>query len=346
MANKTRKHINFLIKTVAFALISASVLFSHNSFAQNDGGINIKVKLDTNVIVIGDQINLQLSAEQPEETKIGFPVFSDSIVNGVEIIKQFPQDTTKLDNGIIRIDKNYTITSFDGGVYKLKPFEFEVYDNVNRILRTDTLLLGVKTMQIDTTKGNFDIVMPIATPISFAELAPWLLGGLLVLILIVFLIWYFRFRQKDQPLFAVSKPIEPAHVIALRKLDEIKQKKLWQGGKVKQFHSDLTDTIRLYLDERYNLSTQESTTDEILEAVNSVEVNNEWYTNLREVLERADLAKFAKFQPLPNENERSMKYAYQIVESTILIDKEEEKSEEEESEQEKSEDNTDYESKR
>ncbi|NOU59194.1 hypothetical protein [Marinifilum caeruleilacunae] len=338
MANQIKKHITFLTKAFALTLLFASVLVSQPSIAQNDGGINYGVKLDTNVIVIGDQINLKLSVDQPKGLKIGFPVFSDSIVNGVEIIKQFPQDTTANDDGTIKVDKNYTITSFDGGVYKLKPFEFQVYGSVNQILRTDTLLLGVKTMQIDTTKGNFDIVMPIQTPISFAELAPWILSSLLVLALIVFLIWYFRFRQKDQPLFAVSKPIEPAHVTALKKLDEIKQQKLWQGGKVKQFHSDITDTIRTYLDERYNMSTQESTTDEILDAVSSVEVNNEWHATLREVLERADLAKFAKFQPLPNENERSMKYAYQIVESTILIEKEEEKSEESEQE-EKSEDN-------
>lgn len=338
MANQIKKHINFLTKAFAFTLVFASVLFSHNSFAQNDGEI-IRVKLDTNVIVIGDQINLQLSVEQSKEVKIGFPVFSDSIVNGVEIIKQTPQDTTALENGVIKVDKNYTITSFDAGVYKLKPFEFQVFDNVTRVLRTDTLLLGVKTMQIDTTKGNFDIVMPIQTPVSFAEIAPWLLGGLLVLALIVFLIWYFRFRQKDEPLFAISKPIEPAHVIALKKLDEIKQQKLWQGGKVKQFHSDLTDTIRTYLDERYNMSTQESTTDEILQAVKSVEVNNKWHANLREILERADLAKFAKFQPLPNENEQSLKYAYQIIESTILVEKEEEKKEEESEQEDKSEDN-------
>lgn len=313
-----------MMKSVSIILLLTAIL-SAKLFAQNNGEISYSVKLDTNVIVIGDQINLLLSVEQPKEMKIGFPVFSDSIINGVEIINQSPQDTISLKNGVIKVDKNYTITSFDGGVYKLKPFEFKVFGNVNQILRTDTLLLGVKTMQIDTTKGNFDIVMPIHTPVSFAEIAPWLFGGLLVLALIVFLIWYFRFRQKDQPLFAVSKPIEPAHITALRKLDEIKQQKLWQAGKVKQFHSELTDTIRIYLDERYNLSTLESTTDEILQAVSSVETNNEWHTNLREVLERADLAKFAKFQPLPNENERSMKYAYQIVESTILIDKQDEK---------------------
>ena len=332
MVKFKKAYNNLLFKNLAIAAILVGALISSKTtIAQDSGSINYGVKLDTNVIVIGDQINLQLSIQQPKDARIGFPVFSDSIVNGVEIIKQSPQDTTVIDDNQIKVNKNFVITSFDGGVYKLKPFEFQIYgENVNNIIRTDTLLLGVKTVQIDTTKGNFDIVMPIQTPVSFMEIAPWLIGGLLFIALIVFLIWYFRFRQKDQPLFAISKPMEPAHVIALRKLDEIKQQKLWQGGKTKQFHSELTDTIRLYLDKRYNLSTLESTTDEILLAVQSVEVNNDWHTHLREILERADLAKFAKFQPLPNENERSMQYAYQIVESTILVDVEKESEEKEE----------------
>lgn len=324
MANKIITPKIFLIKTItAFTFLLSMVVFTQSSLAQDNKEINYSVKLDTNVIVIGDQIKLQLSVEQPKDIKIGFPVFSDSIVNGVEIINQFPQDTSILSEGKIKVDKNFLITSFEGGVYKLKPFELQVYDkNSIKVFRSDTLLLGVHTMQIDTTKANFDIVMPIETPLSLTEIAPWLLGAILFITLIGFLIWYFRFRKKDQPLFTTAKPDEPAHIIALRKLDELKKEKLWQSGKIKMFHSKITDTIRLYLDKRYNLSTQESTTDEILAAVNSVEVNNDWHRNLREILERADLAKFAKFQPLPDENERSLKYAYQIVENTILVEKE------------------------
>ena len=328
--NKTLIQNNFLIKAIcAFLFILGAALLPFHSSAQEEEGINYGAQLDTNVIVIGDQINLQLSVEQPKGMRVDFPVFSDSIVSGIEIIKQTPQDTTSLKNGLIKVNKNFLITSFDGGVYKLKPFEFQVHsDNYMNVIRTDTMALGVRTFEIDTTKANFDIVMPIHTPVSFGELAPWVFGGLIFVALIVFLIWYFRWRKQDQPLFAISKPVEPAHVIALRKLDEIKEQKLWQSGKIKQFHSELTDTIRIYLDERYNLTTLESTTDEILTAVNSLEINHEWHANLQEVLERADFAKFAKFQPLPNENERSLQYAYRIVETTIV--KEEPEAEKEE----------------
>ncbi|MDQ1771187.1 hypothetical protein GQR60_10665 [Labilibaculum sp. A4] len=305
---------------VAFAIVLGATFSSFSSFAQEEEkGINYSAQLDTNVIVIGDQINLLLSIEQPKSLRVEFPVFMDSIGSGVEIIKQSPQDTIPLENGNIKVNKNFLITSFDDGVHKMNPFEFKIHDeNLMNIIRTDTMLLGVKTFDIDTSKANFDIVMPIHTPIAFAEIAPWVFGGLIVAALIVLLILYLRKRKKNQPLFVKAKPAEPAHIIALRKLDEIKKQKLWETGKVKQFHSDLTDTIRYYLDERFQLSTQESTTDEILKAVNAVEVNSDWHAKLKDILERADLAKFAKFTPLQDENELSLKFAYKIIETTIV----------------------------
>jgi len=307
----------------AFAIVLGAVFSSFSSFAQEEEkGINYSAQLDTNVIVIGDQINLLLSVEQPKGLRIDFPVFTDSIGSGVEIIKQSSQDTISLENEIIKVNKNFLITSFEDGVHKMNPFEFKIHDeNLLNIIRTDTLLLGVKTFDIDTSKANFDIVMPINTPIAFAEIAPWAFGGLTVAALIVLLLLYLRKRKKNQPLFVKLKPTEPAHIIALRKLDEIKQQKLWETGKVKQFHSELTDTIRLYLDERFQLSTQESTTDEILQAVNSVDANSKWHAKLKEILERADLAKFAKYTPLQDENELSLKFAYKIIETTLVEEK-------------------------
>lgn len=304
---------------IAFVIVYG-ISLSFPSFAQEDEkGINYSAQLDTNVIVIGDQINLLLSVEQPKGIHIDFPIFSDSIASGIEIVKQSPQDTISLKDGLIKVNKNFVITSFDGGVHKMNPFEFKIHsENFLNVIRTDSMMLGVKTFEVDTTKANFDIVMPIQTPIAFAEIAPWALGGIVLVGLLVLLIIYLRKRKKDQPLFAISKPEEPAYVIALRKLDEIKEKKLWQTGKVKQFHSELTDTLRYYLDQRFNLSTLESTTEEILAAVASLEENKDWNSNLKEILERADLAKFAKFQPLPDENERSLKYAYKLVETTIV----------------------------
>lgn len=308
---------------IAFAIVFGATFSSFLSIAQEEEkGINYSAQLDTNVIAIGDQINLLLSVEQPKNLQIEFPIFMDSIGSGVEIIKQSPQDTITLENGIIKVNKNFLITSFDDGVHKMNPFEFKIHaKDLMNIIRTDTLFLGVKTFEIDTSKANFDIIMPIDTPIAFAEVAPWVFGGLFVVALVVLLLLYLRKRKRNQPLFVKVKPSEPAHVIALRKLDKIKQQKLWETGKVKEFHSELTATIRLYLDDRFELSTQESTTDEILDMTNSVDGKAEWHAKLKEILERADLAKFAKYTPLQDENELSLKLAYSIIETTIVEEK-------------------------
>jgi hypothetical protein len=321
MTNKIDILNKRLAKTLfVFAILLGTTFSSFSLFAQEEEkGIRYGVQLDTNLIAIGDQINLLLSVEQPKDLRIEFPVFSDSIGSSVEIIKQSLQDTIPMENGNIKVNKNFLVTSFEDGLHKMNPFEFKIHkDNLMKIIRTDTVLLGVKTFEIDTTKANFDIVMPIETPIAFAEIAPWLFGGLLVVAILALVFIYLRKRKKNQPLFTKTKPAEPAHVIALRRLDKIKKQKLWETGKIKEFHSELTDTLRFYLDERFQLSTQESTTDEILEATKSVDTDAEWKEKLKEILELADLAKFAKLTPLQDENERSLKYAYKLIETSLV----------------------------
>ncbi|RXQ95673.1 hypothetical protein EO244_07370 [Ancylomarina salipaludis] len=301
-------------------LLGVFALLIYPVMAQDhNDSFTYSVALDTNVIAIGDQIHLKLSVDQPKGIHIGFPVFTDSITKNIEIIRQWPLDTTKKKDGSLKISKKYLITSFDGGVHKIPPFEFKLNgENINNIIRTDTLQLGVRSFEIDTTKANFDIAMPIQTPVSFAEIAPWTGGGLLLIAILFAAYYFYRRYKRNQPLFKAEVPAEPAHVIALRKLEEIDNQKLWQKGHVKQYHSDLTDAVRTYLDERFNLATLESTTEETMEAVTEAIMPKDLIADLRVILERADLAKFAKFQPLPDENQLSLKYAYRIVEKTLI----------------------------
>ena len=300
-------------------LLSFALLLNPAMAQNNEDGLTVNVALDTNVIAIGDQINLKLSIDQPKDITVIFPVFTDSITKNVEVIRQWPLDTTKNKDGSFNVNKRYLITSFDGGVHKIPPFVFKLNGaNINNIIRTDTLQLGVRSFEIDTTKANFDIAMPIHTPVSFAEVAPWAGGGLLLVVILFAAYYFYRRYKRNQPFFKAEVPVEPAHVIALRKLEEIDEQKLWQTGKIKQYHSDLTDAVRNYLDERFDLATLESTTDETMDAVSEEIMHKDLIADLKVILERADLAKFAKFQPLPDENQLSLKYAYRIVEKTLI----------------------------
>jgi hypothetical protein len=128
--------------------------------------------------------------------------------------------------------------------------------------------------------------------------------------------------KKNKPLLPTRTSIEPAHVIALRNLDLLKEAKLWQQGQVKQYYTNLTDIIRIYIEQRFEVPAMEQTSDEILASLRKIAIEDEsCFAALKEILLLADLVKFAKALPLPNENESNILNAYLFVNHTKEIDK-------------------------
>jgi hypothetical protein len=120
-------------------------------------------------------------------------------------------------------------------------------------------------------------------------------------------------------LFSIpSKPKEPAHIIALRELDRIKNEKLWQKDKIKEFYSDVTETLRIYIEDRFDIPAMEQTTDEILTNFKYRKelINEKLFGNLSQILSLADLVKFAKYIPLPDDNNMTLVEAYFFVNAT------------------------------
>ena len=113
----------------------------------------------------------------------------------------------------------------------------------------------------------------------------------------------------------------PAEVIAFNRLSELEQKKLWETGKINEYHTELSEIIRRYLEGRFKFIALELTTDEILTELKSV-INNDIFKKLQKILERADLAKFAKNQPTDLQNLESMSLAKEIISSTKKIENE------------------------
>ena len=112
------------------------------------------------------------------------------------------------------------------------------------------------TFKVDTTKAIFDIKKPYRLPITFREVLPWIIGALLLAILVVIMVIVFRRIQRNEPVFGGiirEKVHEPAHIVALRELDKLKNEKLWQSGRVKEHFTMLTDIARNYIAERFSL---------------------------------------------------------------------------------------------
>ncbi len=324
-----KKHIHF-----SFAItIAALSLFSFSAKAQDFKAV---AKLDSNFIQIGQQIKLQLSIEynvdNGKQIKIKWPKIPDTLRTEIEVIQQSKTDTLIPDktNPFHFIQtKTLLITSFDSGYWAIAPFKFIVNTDTTGVY-TDPLLLEVSSVSVDTTIAIKDIKPPFDIDYNWLDwikdnrmlLLRILVGIIIVVVIIILLIR----SLKDKPAPTLKAvPKIPAHITALEKLEKLKNEKLWQEGKLKQYHSSLTDIIREYIENRFKIKALEQTTDEIIIGFRSVAIDEDSKAKLKQVLILADLVKFAKELPLPNENEMSMNNAFDFINGTKREEEQKEK---------------------
>ncbi len=288
-----------------------------------------KASLDKNRIIIGDQVKLLLEVECGSNDKVKFPLLPDSIAPFIEITERSKIDSVSAGVNRKKLFQEYTITSFDSGYHAIPAFPFEIHTNgLTSTVETNHLTLEVHTLPkldslMQALKGPIDIKAPYEAPLTFKEIAPWIFGTILVAGLL-FLIWYaLRKRKDNQPLFAIpQKPKEPAHVIALRELDRIKEEKIWQQGKTKLYYSELTTVLRQYINDRFDIQAMEQTSIETIAAFKYRRslVDEKSFENLQRILTNADLVKFAKYEPLPDENNMALVDSYFFVNQTKIVE--------------------------
>jgi hypothetical protein len=301
--------------------------------------IKTKAELDSAVILIGDQVKLNIEIEFPDDVEILFPVPSDSLGEHVEIVEHKKIDSIQLDENRLKMMQSFIVTSFDTGHHTIDPFYFEFSVNgMTDSVPTNPTTLHVFTLPkldslMNAMQGPIDIKEPYEAPVTFKEVAPWLFGILLGAGLIFLIIYAINRRKNNKPIFSFpQKPKEPAHIIALRELDQIKEQKLWQQGKVKEFYSEVTDATREYIENRFGIMAMELTTDEIIRKINEQKgmLDEKSFEYLKQMLSSADLVKFAKFTPQPEDNELLLVNAYFLVNQTKIEEKEEEEEEQNE----------------
>ena len=259
------------------------------------------IKIDTNSILIGEQISLIISNELKNTTF--WPAYKDTIVTGVEIINISQPDTI---NNII--SQEIIITSWDSGKYYIPAIEFSENS------RSKTILLNVNSIIIEDGKDITDIKEPMKAPLSWMEIWPWIV----IIIIIICIIYIIRkyFIKKEKPeIQSQNKKIIPTHIIALEELKNLEKKELWQKGKIKEYHSSISEIIRRYIENHFMFIALELTTEEILSKLKN-QINTDLLNKLRIILQRSDLAKFAKSKPIKEENIESLEIANYFIIST------------------------------
>ncbi|MCE2846896.1 MAG: hypothetical protein LW707_07670 [Sphingobacteriales bacterium] len=297
-----------------FKVILFSVIWL-NTAAQN---VVPTLKADTNRVTLGEAFTLELKAAHPAGLNVQWPGWLDSI-SGIEVLDPGVQDTLATDDpDLILRAQRVRVISFDSGRFDIPPvfFLFNTPSGKLDSVATDRLSITVQSLAVDTTQAIRDIKPLIELPPDYTLLF-YIIGTLFVLALLAWLLWR---RYKNRPVKHVQeiKSVIPAHVLAIAALEALESEGLWQSGQVKSYHSRLTDILRKYLEDRWQLTAMESTTDELLQQSSTLG----WDLKLREGFERiirlADLVKFAKYMPVADENRWSMQEAIQFVKSTAV----------------------------
>ena len=283
-------------------------------------------------VLIADQIFYGFELEKVEEgTRFAFPQVKDTLMTNIRIVGQWQMDTVKASKAkkgqprLLDLKAGLTITSFDEGIYYLPPLAVQRLskDGVLDTLVFEPQKLEIKTMPVDTaTFKPHDIKEPIRYPVTFAEVAPWVAGGLALAGLIALIVWLvIRYRRKHNPEY-IKK--DPAHIIALRKLDKYRGNALWAPEKQKTFYSGITDTLREYIADRYGIGAMEMTTAEIFNDMKNTDAPADLLEELKELFERADFVKFAKFTASDEDNAKALPSAVRFVTSTYQTELEDE----------------------
>ena len=286
-------------------------------------------------VLIADQLLYGFELKQiMEGTKLLLPEIPEEQDDKLMFLSSWMLDTVKVikqKNGLpnlLNLKGSVVITSFEEGIYELPQIAIGRVseDGVIDTLMFDPVRLEVKTMPVDTaTFTPHDIKGQIRYPLTFAELFPWICGILLLAILVVLVVRLIR-RRISAGSADVRK--DPAHIVALRKLDEYRGSQMWAPDKQKLFYSGITDVLREYISERYGISAMEMTTAEIFADMKTVDAPAELLAEVRDLFDRADFVKFAKYVASDEDNASALPVAVRFVTGTYQTDVENETSKE------------------
>lgn len=265
-------------------------------------------------ILIADQLEYGFQLDETEGLEgLALPDFSPSSGDTLALVRGWKLDT--LSAGILR--GSVVLAPFEPGTYVLPDIALLRLTSRGE----DTLLfkgqtIEVITIPIDTATFVFhDIKAQMTYPVTFKEILPYALAVLLLAALVWLAIRLIRRYRVRRGLEAA--PGEPAYIVALRRLDRYKSDKFWAPDKQKAFYSGVTDALKFYIDETFSIDAPEMTTAELFNALKSRrELTPELFDSARELFERADFVKFAKYTATAEENAGVLPVAVSFVTST------------------------------
>ena len=264
-----------------------------------------------------------------------------------ELIEDYPIDTLEVDGRRLRLRKRYLLATMETGKIPMRPTL--LYFDKNRetpdtLYAEETLFLNVKSYEeLDTTlflrpdpmsqQGfgvDTDKAMTLLKdegintqknlPFIFGEIRDYVIYSAIAIIVLALMLYLLlpvlRRYLAQRGAIVKPKPKMPPHIVAIKALEELKNRKLCENGKHKSYYTSLVSILKVYIDGRWDISVLDKTSAETMVALRDVELPRECRSNLIAILETADFVKFAKVVPEAETNEELFIKAYYFVENT------------------------------
>jgi hypothetical protein len=299
----------FRMKSLVITILF--VLFAAAAQAQEP---RVTARTDSAQYKVGEWILLHVSAELPADVDSLAPAVKDS-VGAFEILNI---DASRAASG--HQEWIFKLTMFDTGNVFIPPVAFSYkhrQDTLERIAYSNPISLSIVSIPFDPKGDIKDIKPPLDAPWKFEDFLPYLIALLILALAAIGYYYYRKWKKRREEGFVPVKPSIPPGQVALTALRLLEDKHLWQQGKVKQYYSEVTEIVRRFIEDQYGVLALESTSDEILAQLLKLPEAQALLKEFRSFFTTADLVKFAKYIPAPEEHDHELRWAYEIVRAMI-----------------------------
>ena len=258
---------------------------------------DVSTAIDTATIRVGDPVTVTVRVRHAPDATVVWPETME--LGAFELLDRRDADPIPDDEAeLVETGVELRVTAFELGDLALPSFDVEVVSATGERVTLTTEAAAIAVVSIGRDEGGAlrDIKAPLEIPFGVVTLLPWLLG---LLVLAATAYWlYRRYRRRVPPALVIpAAPPRPAHEVAYESLAALEASALLELGEIKTYHIRVSDIVRVYAENRFGIDAMEMTTSEVLSRLRDHGLSSAIVADFRQVLDRCDLVKFAKFRP-------------------------------------------------
>ncbi len=283
-----------MIKRLAlFPLILLLLASVGRAAAQTSGPIQAEIQVAAADYTVGDPVELTLAITHPDDYHIILPQLEEMWGDFTVYAQATPQTVSNGD-GTKTTTQTIDVRLFVPGSYDTPPLTIKATDAAGQLSEVIASPASVNVSSVlvegDTTLRD----IKAQADLPFRAIWPWVVGlALLVVVAGALALRLWLKKRRGQVAVDNRQP----HEVALDELARIEQLGLPQAGRFKEHYSLVSDCLRLYVEQRYRLPALERTTAEIRDDLKRAPVDQRFASLLLQLLNEADLVKFAKYKP-------------------------------------------------